>query len=180
MKLVDLDLVHFIPTNISNSHKNIIASGVKRIEMLQIALSNPKYHVDNREILRGGVSYMIHTLESISDQFPDDYLYLIIGLDLLADIVQWKRFSQIMNICNIIVSYRKIDDMMNAMNEAIIKEVFSSDTVEEIFENLEEGYSQSGFICEGCGLILIANLEGEMKVMRIKDDDEEHSEYENY
>ena len=90
--------------------------------MLQIALSNPKYHVDNREILRGGVSYMIHTLESISDQFPDDYLYLIIGLDLLADIVQWKRFSQIMNICNIIVSYRKIDDMMNAMNEAIINE----------------------------------------------------------
>lgn len=51
--------------------------------------------------------------------------------------------------------------------------------VEEIFENLEDGYSQSGFICERCGLIMIAKIEGELQVMRIKDD-ETHSEYEQY
>ncbi len=90
--------------------------------MLEIALSNPKYHIDDREILRGGVSYMIHTLESISSQFPDDHLYLIIGLDLLGDLTKWKRFPEIINLCNIIVSYRKIDDMMGALNEARIKE----------------------------------------------------------
>ena len=90
--------------------------------MLEIALSNPKYQIDDREILRGGVSYMIHTLESVSDQFPDDHLYLIIGLDLLPDITQWERFAQIIKMCNIIVSYRRIDDMMNAINETAIKE----------------------------------------------------------
>ena len=51
--------------------------------MLNIALSNEKYLVDDREISRGGISYMIHTVESIFKQFPNDYLYLIIGLDLL-------------------------------------------------------------------------------------------------
>ena len=44
--------MHFIPTNVSNSNKKIIASGVKRIEMLNIALKNEKYLVDNREILK--------------------------------------------------------------------------------------------------------------------------------
>ena len=38
----DLHRIHFIPTNISNSNKKITASGAKRIEMLEIALSNPK------------------------------------------------------------------------------------------------------------------------------------------
>ena len=128
----NLDSVHFIPTNISNSNKKIIASGAKRIEMLKIALPNEKYSVDDREISRGGVSYMIHTVESISEQFPDDFLYLIIGLDLLTGIAKWERFPEIIGLCNIIVSYRKIDDMMDAlersiMNENSLKSIISTD-----------------------------------------------------
>jgi nicotinate-nucleotide adenylyltransferase len=124
--------VHFIPTNVSNSNKKIIASGVKRIEMLNIALKNEKYLVDNREILKGGVSYTIHTVESISKQFPNDHLYLIIGLDLLIDITKWERFHEIISLCNIIVSYREIDDMMNIlekpiMNEGSLKSIISTD-----------------------------------------------------
>tara|TARA_B110000238_G_scaffold141084_1_gene152215 strand:+ start:320 stop:850 length:531 start_codon:yes stop_codon:yes gene_type:complete len=121
-----------VPTNISNSNKKIIASAAERIEMLNIALPNEKYLIDDREILRGGVSYMIHTVESISKEFPNDYLYLIIGLDLLVDIVKWERFSDIIGLCNIIVSYRKIDDMVNTlessvMNENSLKSVISKD-----------------------------------------------------
>ena len=124
--------MHFIPTNISNSHKNIIASGIKRIEMLNIALSNEKYLVDDREILRGGISYMIHTVESIFKQFPNDYLYLIIGLDLLTNITKWERFHEIIGLCNIIVSYRKIGDMMGTLersiaNESSLKSIISTD-----------------------------------------------------
>jgi len=124
--------VHFIPTNVSNSNKKIIAPGVKRIEMLNIALPNEKYLVDDREILRGGVSYTIHTVESIFKQFPDNYLYLIIGLDLLMDITKWERFHEIIGLCNIIVSYREIDDMMSTlersiMSESSLKSIISTD-----------------------------------------------------
>ena len=63
--------------------------------MLNIALSNEKYLVDDREISRGGISYMIHTVESIFKQFPNDHLYLIIGLDLLMNITKWERFDEI-------------------------------------------------------------------------------------
>ena len=100
--------------------------------MLNIALPNKKYLVDDREILRGGVSYMVHTVESIFKQFPDDYLYLIIGLDLLMDITEWKRFHEIISLCNIIVSYREIDDMMSTlersiMSESSLKSIISTD-----------------------------------------------------
>ncbi|MFT4517486.1 MAG: nicotinate-nucleotide adenylyltransferase [Gammaproteobacteria bacterium] len=100
--------------------------------MLNIALLNEKYLVDDREISRGGVSYTIHTVESIFKQFPDDYLYLIIGLDLLVDIAKWERFHEIIGLCNIIVSYREIDDMMSTlersiMNESSLKSIISTD-----------------------------------------------------
>ena len=121
-----------MPTNISNSHKNIIASGIKRIEMLNIALSNEKYLVDDREILRGGISYMIHTVESIFKQFPNDHLYLIIGLDLLVNITKWERFHEIIGLCNIIVSYREIDDVAGTLkrpmeNGSSLKSIISTD-----------------------------------------------------
>ena len=124
--------MHFVPTNISNADKKIIASGAKRIEMLKIALPNKKYLVDDREISRGGVSYMIHTVESIFKQFPDDHLYLLIGLDLLADITKWERFREIIDLCNIIVSYRRIDDMMGILERLMVngnslKSIISTD-----------------------------------------------------
>ena len=100
--------------------------------MLNIALKNEKYLVDDREILRGGISYMIHTVESISKQFPNDHLYLIIGLDLLIDITKWERFHEIIGLCNIIVSYREIDDMIGTLetsmaNESSLKSIISAD-----------------------------------------------------
>ena len=38
--------------------------------------------------------------------------------------------------------------------------------VENIFENLQEGYVESGFICEGCGLVVISRQDGKLKVIR--------------
>lgn len=100
--------------------------------MLNIALQNEKYLVDDSEILRGGTSYMIHTVESIFRQFPNDRLYLIIGLDLLADITKWKRFDAIIGLCNIIVSYREIDDVVGTLERPMengnsLKSIISTD-----------------------------------------------------
>ena len=99
--------------------------------MLNIALSNKKYLVDDREISRGGVSYMIHTVESFFRQFPNHYLYLIIGLDLLVNITKWEKFDQIIGLCNIIVPYREIDNILEKpiMNESSLKSVISTDPV---------------------------------------------------
>lgn len=54
--------------------------------------------------------------------------------------------------------------------------------VEKEFSLLKEGEFASGWICEGCGLSVIGNVEGELKVIRIPLDEDEDvtSEWENY
>lgn len=47
-----------------------------------------------------------------------------------------------------------------------------------IFENLEEGFVESGFICEGCGLIAISKIEGKLKVMKSNDENSNWEDYE--
>jgi len=43
--------------------------------------------------------------------------------------------------------------------------------VEKIFESLDPGFVDSGFICESCGLVAVSKTEsGELKVMRVQEE----------
>ena len=101
-----LDKVHFVPTNIPTSSKKIIASSTDRIDMMKICLNDSNSIIDDREISRGGISYMIDTIESIKKDYTDANLYLLIGIDVLQNINLWKSFDKIIKTCNIIVSSR--------------------------------------------------------------------------
>ena len=111
----DLDRIHFIPTNISNSEKKIFASHVDRLEMLNIGLNNPTYIADDREIIRKGISYTIDTIESVIEEYRGVNIYLIIGSDILPTLNKWKDFNNIMLLCNIIVLAR-----MTKNNDSLI------------------------------------------------------------
>ena len=111
----DLDRIHFIPTNISNSEKKIFASHVDRLEMLNIGLNNPAYIADDREIIRKGISYTIDTIESVIEEYKGVNIYLIIGSDILPTLNKWKDFNNIMLLCNIIVLAR-----MTKNNDSLI------------------------------------------------------------
>ena len=111
----DLDRIHFIPTNISNSEKKIFASHVDRLEMLNIGLNNPAYIADDREIIRKGISYTIDTIESVIEEYRGVNIYLIIGSDILLTLNKWKDFNNIMLLCNIIVLAR-----MTKNNDSLI------------------------------------------------------------
>mgnify|MGYP001199048841 FL=1 len=101
-----LDKVHFVPTNIPTSSKKIIASSTDRIDMMKICLNDVNSIIDAREISRGGISYMIDTIESIKKDYTNANLYLLIGIDVLQNINLWKSFDKIIKTCNIIVSSR--------------------------------------------------------------------------
>jgi len=111
----DLDRIHFIPTNISNSEKKIFASHVDRLEMLSIGLNNSAYIADDREIIRKGISYTIDTIESVIEEYRGVNIYLIIGSDILSTLNKWKDFNNIMLLCNIIVLAR-----MTKNNDSLI------------------------------------------------------------
>ena len=125
-----LDKVHFVPTNISTSSKKIIASSKNRIDMMKICLNNADSIIDNREIIRGGISYMIDTIESIKKDYSDANLYLLIGIDILQNINSWKNFDKIIRTCNIIVSsrsHKSIDYVKDVNKNGQLRPLISTD-----------------------------------------------------
>jgi len=141
-----LDKVHFVPTNIPTSSKKIIASSTDRIDMMKICLNDSNSIIDDREISRGGISYMIDTIESIKKDYTNANLYLLIGIDVLQNINLWKSFDKIIKTCNIIVSSRshKSIDYVKDINEnsqlhpliSTDRTIFDSDSYGKIY--LEE------------------------------------------
>ena len=121
-----LDAIHFVPTNIANSDKIIHASQSDRLQMLKIGLENEAYIVDDREIDRQGISYTIDTIRSISKEYDNATIYLIVGLDLISTIEKWKGFNEIIKSSNIIISSRMTENH-NVILSKQLKSLISTD-----------------------------------------------------
>ena len=121
-----LDVIHFVPTNIANSNKIIHASQSDRLQMLKIGLDNEAYIVDDREINRQGISYTIDTIRSISKEYDNAIIYLIIGLDLISNIEKWKGFNEIIKSSNIIISSRMTENYNTILSKQL-KSLISTD-----------------------------------------------------
>ena len=157
----DLDRIHFIPTNISNSEKKIFASHVDRLEMLNIGLNNPAYIADDREIIRKGISYTIDTIKSVVEENRGANIYLIIGSDILPTLNKWKDFSNIMLLCNIIVLARMTKNNDSLINKEL-KSLICSDLA--IFH----GNSYGKIYLQDMPLINISSTEIRSRLKKIK------------
>ena len=103
-----LDVLHFIPCA-QSPHKGALpqASAEQRIEMLSRAIEDqPRWRVDDREIIRGGNSYTIDTLKSLRAEYPEHHLCLIIGMDVAAGLLQWHRWQEILSHTHLIITTR--------------------------------------------------------------------------
>ena len=92
-----LDEVWFLPTAVS-PHKQDCqpASAAARLEMLELATAgNDAFRVSTLETDRGGVSYTVDTLESISNQHPQAKLFFLMGSDSLQDMPRWREPEKI-------------------------------------------------------------------------------------
>jgi len=134
-----LDKVIYIPTFISNSKKNIEATPEQRLEMLEISLQNRECEIDRREIDNKNISYTIDTLNSITQDFPDYKLIVIIGQDNLVSLPDWKDFEKVLSLCNIIVMNRQTsnDTKQSYKYLEILKNRICSD--QSVFNNQSNG-----------------------------------------
>lgn len=80
----------------------------QRLEMTREALSSwgSAYVVDDQEIKRGGKSFTIDTIKKIRKEVEANDLYLIVGMDKLAELEQWKDISSIIKEANLIITSR--------------------------------------------------------------------------
>lgn len=102
---MNLDHLIFMPANISPfKAQNTPAPESLRMRMLRLALAGMEWcGVSEMELNRGGVSYTIDTVRSVSGQFPGCRLFLLIGEDNLGGLSGWKEFEELRKLVEFLV-----------------------------------------------------------------------------
>lgn len=103
-----LDEVWFVPTRIP-PHKDAdsLSPDADRVEMLKLGTAGrSEFVVSEIELQREEVSWTVDTLRQLSDERPDDELFLLIGADSLRDFPTWKEPEAIAELASVIAVNR--------------------------------------------------------------------------
>ena len=106
-ELLSLQEVRLIPCA-TPPHRDLPqASAEHRLDMLQLAVSDePGLVVDERELQRGGCSYMVDTLRSLREELGDTPICLLLGSDAFMELASWHEWQQIIALAHIVVAHR--------------------------------------------------------------------------
>lgn len=103
----ELEYVTFIPCYQPPHREQTIASAADRLAMVKLAVQdNQKFRVNDIEIKRQGVSYMIDTLMALRKEIPDQPFCLILGADAFAKFNTWHQWEKILELTNLIILNR--------------------------------------------------------------------------
>lgn len=104
---LELQQLYFVPCYQHALAKDLAASPEQRLAMLELAIAhNSRFAIDRQEIERQTVSYSIDTVKKYQQQFPDQKLALIIGMDAFQKLHQWAQWQHLLEYTNIIVIQR--------------------------------------------------------------------------
>lgn len=106
-EILGLDEVRLVLSATPPLRQKPQASIAMRLEMLELAVkTQPGFVIDTREIGRVGASYMVHTLESLHDEFPYTPLLLCIGSDAFNNLQKWYEWQRLFDFAHIVVLTR--------------------------------------------------------------------------
>ena len=146
-----LDRLLIIPAaaNPLKSLDDDVPSAAERLQMVFDTFGDdPRFEVSAMEIERGGLSYTVDTLETLAHQNPGAELILMVGMDSLQTMDQWKRPERIRELATIAVLSR--GDGPSAVPEGVktitTRRVDVSST--EIRGRVAAGLPIRGFVAE--------------------------------
>ena len=111
MDSAHLDAVLFV-LSARPPHKqdDTVASPGQRLRMIEAALEGESdFEACDIELHREGPSYMCETLRDLEKQYSGADLFLIVGLDCLLDLPNWKRPEDILERARLLVAPREGD-----------------------------------------------------------------------
>lgn len=84
------------------------ASAEQRLHMLSLAVSERSLlQIDDREIQRGGPSFMVDTLTSLRQEVGAQVpLYLVLGADAFVRLDEWHRWRELLSLAHLVVLQR--------------------------------------------------------------------------
>ncbi|WP_058534899.1 nicotinate-nucleotide adenylyltransferase [Legionella saoudiensis] len=101
------DTYFFLPCKVPTLKPTAVASNKQRINMIRLAIkAYPYFKLDLREIERNTPSYMVETLQSFRDEFPNASITLIIGYDSFISLPKWHQWEKLITLANILVINR--------------------------------------------------------------------------
>ena len=102
-----MEQVRFLPNRLPPHRQSPWLSVEQRRKLLQIAIDPlPGFVMDTRELDRPGKSFMVDTLISLREDFPQTSLCLILGMDAFAGLPQWHQWQKILDLCHLVVTER--------------------------------------------------------------------------
>lgn len=104
----DLDRVLLIPSSIP-PHKEgqDVASAQHRFRMVELAVGEDQsLEPSPIEIESPGPSYSIHTLDRLTEEFPESLIFFILGIDAFLEIETWREYRKVLDRCAFIVMSR--------------------------------------------------------------------------
>lgn len=132
-EIFGLDEVRLIPSAQPPHRPSPQAPIGMRLEMLHIAVNKQLgFFVDTREIDRPGASYMVHTLESLRQDFPGKHLLLFIGSDAFNQLTTWHQWQRLFDFAHIVVLTRPGFSTMHLDGFFAVRHV---DNKEELAQN---------------------------------------------
>ncbi len=106
---LELDLVMLIPARIP-PHKPIEhePGAEHRLELCRLSTgSDDRFTVSDLELLRPGPSYTVDTLNELHSQVPDNELFLIVGGDVAAGLLEWHQPERVLSLATVAVAKRR-------------------------------------------------------------------------
>lgn len=104
---LELDEVWFIPTYQPPHKENTRSSVGDRIAMLNIATEPYEdFKVNLIEIEREGKSYTYDTMRELTERFPNDQFYFIIGADMVETLSSWYKIDSLLELVTFVVTNR--------------------------------------------------------------------------
>lgn len=107
LQSLQLEQVRFIPCGNPPHRDPPFASSAHRLQMLQRAVDGiSPFVIDDREIRRGGTSYMVDTVQSLQQEFSEAKFALIVGLDAFIEFHTWKDWQVLVQRVSLVVTQR--------------------------------------------------------------------------
>lgn len=107
MEGLGLDRVLFIPNKLPPHRDPPWLNAEQRLELLQTAIQSYEgFELDTRELQRSGPSYMVDTLRSLKEDYPDERFCLIMGIDAFINFESWYQWQRILMLCHLVVTQR--------------------------------------------------------------------------
>jgi nicotinate-nucleotide adenylyltransferase len=104
---LQLEDFRLLPAGNPPLRASTLATAEHRVAMLRLALSDyPDLVVDDREVRRAGLSYMVDTLSEIRAEEGDRPLLLIIGQDAANNLDQWHEWRRLFDLAHLVIMRR--------------------------------------------------------------------------